>query len=472
MPLLLTSPECTAERKVDVVRLRKLLGAASALALAGCIPNAPAQSPSTVPSTGGVAVSMPGCVREDSVPRLSAPAASALPAPSGSVANVPSGRLVVLDRSDAGIVGRTVSQLDARGPSTVELPGILVPQPVLQMSTGGERLSGLTTEDGHAINIWSYDENTKSVTLAQTELPQGTPTAWASWSPDARHAAYLPDSQNKQSRLFLVDLAGQTEELSLHNAYVYEVAWRSNHELSLMINESGPLRPLSGATLVVWDLDRPGLTQVVTNVMAATSNHVWSPDGSAVVYQDEDVAGGPDRLVRRTAAGINVVFGATDLQRLSNGCDLVRTPTVAPLDWGWSPDAARFAVIGKMPPSECCWYLAVGAASGGVPVLFRAPENCYLNGQGAWIDRDRILVELTGPDCGPTVREGRAVVIDATTGKALGEFAVGKKSRLRLSPDHRWVVSAYQDATHLISLDNPARRIVLPVHGELVGWCC
>ncbi len=252
--------------------------------------------------------STPGCVREDSVPRLSAPKSSALPAPSGSVANIPSGRLVVLDRSDAGVVGKTVSQLDARGISTVELPGILVPQPVLQMSTSGERLSGLTTEDGHAINIWSYDENTKSVTLAQTALPQGTPTAWASWSPDARHAAYVPDSQNKQSRLFLVDLAGQTEELSLHNAYVYEVAWRSNHELSLMINESGPLYPLSGATLVVWDLDRPGITQVVMNVRAATSSHVWSPDGSAVVYQDEDVAGGPDRLVRRTGAGINVAI--------------------------------------------------------------------------------------------------------------------------------------------------------------------
>ena len=364
-----------------------------------------------------------------------------------------------------------MSQLDSRGISTIELPGNLGPQPILQMSTGGERMSGLI-EDGHTIKVWSYDAHTKSVTLAQTALPQGTSTAWANWSPDARHAAYIPDSQNKQSRLFLVDLAGQTEELSLHNAYVYEVAWRSNHELSLMINQSGPLHPLSGATLVVWDLDSHGLMQLVANVMAATSSHVWSPDGRAVIYQDEDVPGGSDRLVRRTAAGTNVVFGATDLQRLANGCDLVRPPTVAPLGWGWSPDAARFAIIGKMSPSECCWYLAVGAASGGATVLFRAPENCYLNGQGAWIDSNRILVELTGPDCGPTAREGRGVVIDSTTGKALGEFAVGKKSRLRLSPDHRWVASAYEDATHLISLDNSARRIVLPVHGELLGWCC
>jgi len=223
---------------------------------------------------------------------------------------------------------------------------------------------------------------------------------------------------------------------------------------------------------MTWRSDRPGLTQLASNVRAETGTHAWSRDGAAVIYGDADFPGGPPRLVRRTPEGTNVVFSATDLQRLPNGCDLVAMPSASPFGPGWSPDGRRYATVGKMPPSECCWFLAIGPAAGGAPSLFRAPSSCYLNGQGDWVDGERILVELTGPSCGRTDREGRAVMVDARSGQALGEFPVGRKSALRLSPDHRWVASVSDGGTDVIPLDDPSNRVVLPLHGILVDWCC
>jgi len=409
-------------------------------------------------------------VRLDSIPSLTTATATARPSPSGVPALLPIGRLTVLAAAD-GFVGTTVTMLDTRSVTTMVLPAPLIARSALHSSFDGAILSGLLIQRTNVI-VWLYDARTRLSSAVSTDLPVPADEPVVVWSPDGRHAAYIPNAAASAPNLFVVDLFGRTQQIGVHGAFVYDVEWRSDHELSLMINESSPVYPLNGATLVTWDLDHPGIPQLVANVRAASGVHLWSPDGTAVIYGDMDAVGGPDRFVRRAPQGTNVVFGADDVRGLANACDL-RGQLSFFFGMGWSPDGQRFATIGKMPPSECCWFLAIGSVNGGSPpALFRAPSSCYLNGSGGWVDNDRLLVELTGPSCGATDRLGRGVIVDARSGSVISEFPVGRKSALTLSPDGRWVANAYDGGIDIIPLADTAKRIVLPVNGLLVAWCC
>gem|GEM_PF-3287899 len=393
------------------------------------------------------------------------------PSPLGK-ATPPVGRLTVLEQANGGVNGTTVTLLEARGMSKTVLPASLIPFTTLHVSADGSITSALLV-NGSKVLVWLYDARTTLGSAIDTDLPAPGLTPVVSWSSNGRHAAYVRDAEAKASELFVVDLFGKTQKVGLpQGAYVYAVEWRTDRELSLMVSWSGPVYPLSGATVLTWDIDHPGITQLVPNVRAISGAHDWSPDGTALIYGDMDRVGDPQRFVRRAPQGTNVVFGADDLRRLTNACDLTGELTLFAFPWAWSPDGERFAAIGKMPPSECCWFLAVGAVGGGPPALFRAPSSCYLNGQGGWIDADRILVELTGPSCGATDRQGRGVIVDTRSGKALGEFPIGRKSALLLSPDGRWVANDVDGGIEIISLADPTARTVLPVSGALVSWCC
>jgi len=458
--------EALMRHSVSVQRLTALTVAIS-LVLAACSAQPPVPSPSPVvaPSPS------PACQRADSVPSVST--RSATPRPStAATATLPVGRLTVLEQSPGASAGTTVTQLDARGVRTTVLPAPLLPFTELHVSADGSITSGLLVR-GSEVLVWLYDARTTLSTTIGTDLPPPGDTPVVRWTSDGRHAAYVRDAEAKATDLFVVDLFGKSQKVGLpQGVYVYLAEWRTDRELSLMASWSGPVYPLSGATVLTWDLDHPGLTQVVPNVRAVSGAYLWSTDGTTLIYGDMDRAEGSQRFVRRTAQGTNVVFGSDDLRRLANACDLTGDVSLVAFGWGWSPDGQRLAAIGKLPPSECCWFLAVGAVSGGPPALFRAPSSCYLNGQGGWIDSERILVELTGPTCGATDREGRAVIVDARSGKALGEFPIGRKSALLLSPDGRWVANSSEGGINVISLADPTQRLVLPMSGTLVSWCC
>jgi len=375
-----------------------------------------------------------------------------------------------LEQSPGRTDGATVTVLDSRGVTKTALPAPLLPFTTLHVSADGSITGGLLVR-GSNVLVWRSDAGAALNSAIGTDLPAPGDTPVVRWSSDGRQAAYVPDAEAKASELFVVDLVGRTQRVQLpKGTYVYAADWRTDRELSLMVSWSGPVYPLSGATVLTWDLDHPGITQLVPNVRAVSGALHWSPDGIALIYGDMDRVGDPQRFVRRTPQGTNVVFGADDLRRLANACDLTAELSLVAFPWGWSPGGERFAAIGKMPPSECCWFLAVGAVGGGLPALFRAPSSCYLNGQGGWIDADRILVELTGPTCGATDRQGRAVIVDARSAKVLGEFPIGRKSALLLSPDGRWVANDADGGIEIIALADPAARTVLPLSGVLVSW--
>jgi hypothetical protein len=239
--------------------------------------------------------------------------------------------------------------------------------------------------------------------------------------------------------------------------------------LSLLVGAS-PTYPLTGASLFDWKLGA-GATQLVPNIRSANAEFSWSPDRAVLVYGDADVPGGPPRFVRRDADGHTTVILSTDtLRALPNGCDLSTRDLLLYGQLHWSPDGARIAVVGRLDP-QCCYFLAIARTDGGEPVLFRSPESCFFNDEVEWLDADRLVAELTGPECGRTTLEGRAIIIDARSGRALGEVPVGRKSQLRLSPDRRWLASSGPGEV-LTPLDAPAQRLVVPLPGSLISWCC
>ena len=448
--------------------MRKLI-AAVGLAVVACVPTA-APPTSLAPSPTAIAQtsSATACVRRDSVPSLAGtqPLVRPSPATAGGV-GIP-GRLVFLDTVN-GTGGRTLTVYESGAVRTVSLPASPVGYSTVHLSDDG--LVSAIFADETTFGIWSYDLATGATRTSPVAVPLPGQQPYAYWSPDGRTVAYVRDGEATSTELFLVDLGGQAQRVALPDPYLYDLAWRSSVEMSVVVG-TRPTYPLNGASLLTWKINGRGFEQLVSNVRAASGNHVWSPDGTGLVYADRDAADSPERLLRRRDDGTNVIFGAADLQKLSNGCDLTSSPSVSAFGFGWSPDGRLFATIGKMPPTECCWFLAIGNASGGVPALFRAPSECYLNGQGGWLDSTRILAELTGPDCGRTASEARAVIIDAMSGAALGGFSVGRKSALRLSPDRKWVASVYDGGTDFIPIADPTKRIVLPLTGSIVGWCC
>ena len=399
-------------------------------------------------------------MRHDSVASIATASATAGPLPTGFPVQAPPGRLVFRK-------GSTLTLYEAARTQLLDLGATIVS---VHATDDGSVLSALMDE-GQAIGVWSYRPSTADTTRASVAVPRPTNDAWAVWTKDGLHAAYTPDTTAPATAVYVIDVNGGGQEVRVGQSgmYVYAMDWRTPDELTLMVG-SGPTYPLSGASLFSWQRGQ-GLTQMLSNVRSAAGAFSWSPDGTALVYGDSDVPGGPPRLARRDAQGHSaVILSADGLRALPNGCDLDRAVLLyGPLRW--SPDGARVALIGRIDP-QCCYFLAIARADGGDPVLFRSPESCYLNDQVAWLDAETLITELTGPLCGRTTLEGRGIIIDARSGRAIGEVPVARKSELHVSPDGRWLASSADGGIDLTPLDQPAKRVTLPIPGTFVGWCC
>ncbi len=436
------------------------------LVVAGCTPAvSPPALLSPSPPVPVVSPTPAACIRRDTVASVTTAAATPRPSPSGVPAGIP-GRLVVYA---PGISGQRLTVIEHGTARDVPLRMAVVGATSPQVSGDGARISALV-RDGPRLFIWSYAVLTGEATTTALDLTVGA-EPWAIWTRDARQVAYSPDGSASPTAVFVIGIDARVEpvEFGEPGLSVYAVDWRTNDELAAIVGHDPVTGPLTAATLRSWTRGR-GSVQLVASIRSDVASLASSADGHAVAYRD--LSGpGTRRVMRYTDQGTTVVLTTDALRTLANGCDLTGTTLLTQAGPVWSPDGSRIATLGRQEP-QCCYFLAIASAAGGPPTLFRAPESCYLNGAGAWLDNDRIVMELTGPECGRTTTEGRAIIIDARSGQALAEVRIGRKSVLALSPDHRWLASSADAFTDIISLDDPTNRLTLAAPGYVVSWCC
>ncbi|MDQ6793271.1 MAG: hypothetical protein M3067_00325, partial [Chloroflexota bacterium] len=388
---------------------------ALAFVVAGCtaaVSPVPPPSAASTAATASLVVSSaaPACIRRDTVASVTTAGATPRPSHSGLPAGIP-GRLVVYA---PGISGQRLTVIERGTARDVPVRMAVVGATSPQVSADGGRISALL-RDGPRLFVWSYAVLTGEATTTALDLTVGA-EPWAIWTRDARQVAYSPDGSASPTAVFAIGIDARVEpvEFGEQGLSVYAVDWRTNDELAAIVGHDPVTGPLTGAALRSWTRGR-GSVELVGNIRSDVASLASSPDGRAIAYRD---LAGPStrRVMRYTDQGTSVVVSTDVVRTLANGCDLTGTTLLTQAGPVWSPDGSRIAMLGRQEP-QCCYFLAIASAAGGPPVLFRSPESCYLNGAGGWLDNDRIVMELTGPECGRTTTEGRAIIIDARSGQ-------------------------------------------------------
>jgi Tol biopolymer transport system component len=229
----------------------------------------------------------------------------------------------------------------------------------------------------------------------------------------------------------------------------------------------------------LWLVDR--VTGAVTLLARSASSPAWSPDGALAYAVWKSDLESEVALWREGAGPATLLDEAALVAAAPEQAQVFEQTALAVYSLRWSPSGDRLVVRAKAAgPHNPHFLLASVKPDGGDPRLWvlpvhpeAQPKNVYVYpplgctpGAVVWAGEGRLATALAGPGC-----EGTLALLDAATLEVEQEVTgLPEWQKLVVSPDGAWLAYTGGDHHTIISLANPAERVVLTVPGELAVW--